>query len=84
VKDQPEKPPSIAQLEIRNSLYAEAQENNFQIFKSSLLSLFKNFNFCLILISYGINTGIYYSIGTLLNQILISYYPVSNLILNYG
>ena len=42
-------------------------------------NLFKNFNFDLILITYGINTGIFYSISTLLNQIISEYYPVINL-----
>jgi FLVCR family feline leukemia virus subgroup C receptor-related protein len=77
VKDQPDKPPSIAQLEIRKTMETDdSQENDFQLFKTSLFSLFKNLNYCLILISYGINTGVYYAIGTLLNQMLVEYYRV--------
>lgn len=76
VKDQPDKPPSIAQLEIRKTLSSEQnEESDFKLFKTSLISLFKNLNFCLILVSYGINTGIYYAIGTLLNQMLTVLYP---------
>ena len=52
-------------------------ENDFKLFKYSLLNLFKNLNFCLILISYGINTGVYYSISTLLNLIISKYYQVN-------
>ena len=78
VKDQPEKPPSLAQLEIRKSLDTkELEESDLRLFKSSLKDLFKNINYCLILLSYGVNTGVYYSIGTLLNLIISKYYEVS-------
>jgi hypothetical protein len=55
VKDQPEKPPSMAQYEIRNnqSKDLKKEQSDFQLFKTSLVNLFKNLNFCLILISYG-------------------------------
>ncbi len=77
VKDQPEKPPSVAQLEIRKiAANMDIVESDFRLFKSSLKDLLRNFNFCLILISYGINTGVYYAIGTLLNLIISSYYHV--------
>jgi FLVCR family feline leukemia virus subgroup C receptor-related protein len=78
VKDQPDKPPSIAQLEIRKSMESNQDEqNDVKLFTSSLVSLFKNLNYCLILVSYGINTGVYYAIGTLLNQMLVNYYKVT-------
>lgn len=35
-----------------------------------------NRSYVLLLISYGINTGIFYAISTLLNQIILLYYPV--------
>lgn len=79
IKDQPEKPPSIAQLEIRNQTLKYNEDKNmnkktdFELFRNSLSNLMRNFNFDLILITYGINTGTYYAIGTLLNQI-VSYY----------
>lgn len=77
VKDQPEKPPSLAQLEIRKTLDSkDLEESDIRLFKSSLVYLFKNFNYCLILVSYGINTGVYYAIGTLLNLIISKYYEV--------
>lgn len=84
IKDQPEKPPSIAQLEIRNQTikYEEDKKSHkksdFQLFRKSLSNLLKNFNFLLILVSYGINTGTYYAIGTLLHQIISSYHENEN------
>lgn len=58
VKDQPDKPPSIAQLEIRNiTTRYEADTKNknsdMKIFRNSMSNLIRNFNFDLILISYG-------------------------------
>lgn len=84
IKDQPEKPPSLAQLEIRNQniLFKNDKSSNkksdFQLFRTSLSNLIKNFNFDLILITYGINTGTYYAIGTLLNQIVSFYHKNEN------
>lgn len=84
IKDQPEKPPSVAQLEIRNqliryeSLKSQEKQSDFQLFRQSLMNLFKNSNFDLLLISYGINTGSYYAIGTLLNQIVSFYHQNEN------
>ncbi|OON19459.1 hypothetical protein X801_04674, partial [Opisthorchis viverrini] len=43
-------------------------------YKQQLLSVLKNVNFMLLLVSYGINTGIYYAVGTLLNPILAQYF----------
>jgi len=83
IKDQPDKPPSLAQLEIRNQsiqfktdLLDSSKPSDFELFKNSIINLFKNFNFILILVSYGINTGVYYAIGTLLYQIVAFYYQV--------
>jgi hypothetical protein len=59
IKDQPEKPPSIAQLEIRKQTEKYENQSNtdketdFALFKKSLKNLVKNFNFDLILVSYG-------------------------------
>ncbi|XP_067901105.1 feline leukemia virus subgroup C receptor-related protein 1 isoform X2 [Heterodontus francisci] len=44
-------------------------------YKQSILNLFKNVPFVLLLLSYGVLTGCYYSVGTLLNQMIIAYYP---------
>ncbi|KAG5455026.1 Feline leukemia virus subgroup C cellular receptor, variant 2 [Clonorchis sinensis] len=47
---------------------------NKSAYKQQLLNVLKNVNFMLLLVSYGINTGIYYAVGTLLNPILAQYF----------
>ncbi|CAL8108474.1 unnamed protein product [Calicophoron daubneyi] len=44
-------------------------------FKGSLMRVIKNPSFMLLLCSYGINTGTYYALGTLLNLILLQFFP---------
>jgi len=80
IKDEPSKPPSLAQLKIRNNKNNEKKsfKQDFILFKQSLLNLFRNLNFFLIFISYGIITGIFYSVSTLLNQMINEYYPGQN------
>ncbi|XP_053165858.1 feline leukemia virus subgroup C receptor-related protein 1 isoform X2 [Hemicordylus capensis] len=43
-------------------------------YKQSIINLFRNVPFVLLLISYGIMTGAFYSISTLLNQMIVYYY----------
>jgi len=44
-------------------------------------SFYNKFPFCsgyiLLLLSYGMNVGAFYAISTLLNQVVLSYFPVS-------
>ncbi|KER26496.1 hypothetical protein T265_06283 [Opisthorchis viverrini] len=44
-------------------------------FKGQLLGVLKNGNFTVLLLSYGITTGLFYALGTLLNVILQVYFP---------
>lgn len=46
---------------------------------AALKRLFKNIPFVLLFISYGILTGVYYAVGTLLNSILLGYFTNSTL-----
>ncbi|RNA31816.1 feline leukemia virus subgroup C receptor-related 1 [Brachionus plicatilis] len=78
VSNQPVKAPSRAQLEVRKSAALRKDVNDFDIFKESLKNLFKNFDYILVLVSYGVNTGVYYSISTLLNLIISNYYENEN------
>ncbi|KAL3308334.1 hypothetical protein Ciccas_013136, partial [Cichlidogyrus casuarinus] len=39
-------------------------------YRQSIMRLFTNLPYLLLFISYGINTGVYYALGTLLNDIL--------------
>lgn len=69
-KNAPPYPPSAAQLVQRN---VESNEH----FLPSLKRLFTNVGYILLLVSYAINVGIFYAISTLLNQVILAYYPVS-------
>uniref|UniRef100_A0A336KTF1 Choline/ethanolamine transporter FLVCR1 n=1 Tax=Culicoides sonorensis TaxID=179676 RepID=A0A336KTF1_CULSO len=63
----PPTPPSGAQLSKDN----EGSGN----FLHSLKRLLLNHNYILLLISYGMNVGVFYAISTLLNQIVLFHYP---------
>ncbi|KAJ8947408.1 hypothetical protein NQ318_009614 [Aromia moschata] len=66
-KNAPPTPPSYA---------AAQQESTVEVhFITSLKNLVRNRPYMLLLIAYGINTGIFYAISTLLNQIVLKYYP---------
>jgi len=76
MEDKPKIAPSIAQAEIRSKHKKNNFKNEFLIFKQSLKNLFKNLNYCLIFVSYGVITGISFSISTLFNQIISQYHKV--------
>ncbi|XP_077299104.1 histamine transporter [Arctopsyche grandis] len=65
----PPTPPSAAQ-DIQNPI-----GDNF--FKS-IKRLATNRNYILLLLSYGMNVGCFYAISTLLNQVILQYYPGAN------
>ncbi|XP_043277297.1 feline leukemia virus subgroup C receptor-related protein 2 isoform X2 [Venturia canescens] len=71
-KAEPPLPPSPAQAVQRE---AEHAEDFFQ----SIKRLCTNVGYLLLLLSYGINVGIFYAISTLLNQIVLKYFPGSEL-----
>ncbi|CAL1586218.1 unnamed protein product [Knipowitschia caucasica] len=68
VKDQPVKPPSQAQAVLSGPLPEDYS------YRKSIYNLFRNKAFLLLLISYGIMTGSFYSVSTLLNQMIMEYY----------
>ncbi|KAJ8736682.1 hypothetical protein PYW08_007338 [Mythimna loreyi] len=68
-KAAPPSPPSAA-ADISNSL-----DSNFLL---SLKKLITNRNYVLLLMCYGLVIGIFYAISTLLNQVILSYYPDAN------
>ncbi|KAJ8736680.1 hypothetical protein PYW08_007336 [Mythimna loreyi] len=68
-KAAPPSPPSAA-ADMGNSL-----DSNFLL---SLKKLITNRNYVLLLISYGLNVGTFYAISTLLNQVILTYYPGAN------
>ncbi|CAK1544367.1 unnamed protein product [Leptosia nina] len=52
-----------------------AMDSNFL---QSLRKLATNWNYLLLLISYGLNVGVSYAIATLLNELVLRYYPGAN------
>ncbi|XP_062066305.1 heme transporter FLVCR1 [Lepus europaeus] len=68
-KEKPQYPPSQAQAALRDSPPEEYS------YKKSIRNLFKNIPFVLLLVTYGIMTGAFYSVSTLLNQMILKYYP---------
>uniref|UniRef100_G1SMK1 Choline/ethanolamine transporter FLVCR1 n=1 Tax=Oryctolagus cuniculus TaxID=9986 RepID=G1SMK1_RABIT len=68
-KEKPQYPPSQAQAALRDSPPEEYS------YKKSIRNLFKNIPFVLLLVTYGIMTGAFYSVSTLLNQVILKYYP---------
>ncbi|XP_028677276.1 feline leukemia virus subgroup C receptor-related protein 2-like isoform X2 [Erpetoichthys calabaricus] len=68
-QEKPKVPPSHAQAAI------EAIRENKYSYLQSILRLIKNRPFILLIITYGINTGSYYAVSTLLNKMVIAQYP---------
>uniref|UniRef100_A0A2C9JXH0 Choline/ethanolamine transporter FLVCR1 n=1 Tax=Biomphalaria glabrata TaxID=6526 RepID=A0A2C9JXH0_BIOGL len=67
-QDKPPQPPSRAQ---QLSVEAAINEN----YLGSLLRLLKNPGFLILTVAYGCNTGSFYAISTLLNTIVLNYFP---------
>ncbi|KAF3823312.1 hypothetical protein GH733_010748 [Mirounga leonina] len=70
-KEKPQYPPSQAQAVLQKSSPAEYS------YKKSIRNLFRNIPFVLLLITYGIITGAFYSVSTLLNQMILTYYKTT-------
>lgn len=66
-RDKPPHPPSRAQ---QLAVEAATHENYLQ----SLIRLVKNKGFVVLTLAYGINTGSFYGISTLLNAIILGYF----------
>ncbi|XP_044148471.1 feline leukemia virus subgroup C receptor-related protein 1 [Bufo gargarizans] len=67
-KEKPKVPPSQSRAVLQDL----SQEQ--YSYKQSIINLFKNVPFVLLLISYGIMTGSFYSVSTLLNQMITHHY----------
>ncbi|CAB1340342.1 unnamed protein product [Coregonus sp. 'balchen'] len=68
MKDRPPLPPSQAQ-----AVLPDCAPEDYS-YRRSIINLFKNKPFILLLISYGIMTGSFYSVSTLLNQMIMACY----------
>ncbi|XP_040188793.1 feline leukemia virus subgroup C receptor-related protein 2 isoform X1 [Rana temporaria] len=68
-QEAPPTPPTLAQAAL---LSVPAGQYSY---KQSILRLLRNRNFILLVVSYGLNTGAFYSLSTLLNRMVTEYYP---------
>ncbi|XP_077945982.1 choline/ethanolamine transporter flvcr2a isoform X1 [Gasterosteus aculeatus] len=68
-QEKPEIPPTQAQAQSRNIAPGDYS------YTASILSLLRNKPFMLLVLSYGLNVGCFYSISTLLNRMIIEHYP---------
>ncbi|XP_015283082.1 PREDICTED: feline leukemia virus subgroup C receptor-related protein 1 [Gekko japonicus] len=67
-KEKPKYPPSQSQAAL-----SEVSPEDYS-YKQSIINLFRNIPFVLLLVSYGIMTGAFYSVSTLLNQMITTHY----------
>uniref|UniRef100_A0A8C4X1D0 Major facilitator superfamily (MFS) profile domain-containing protein n=1 Tax=Eptatretus burgeri TaxID=7764 RepID=A0A8C4X1D0_EPTBU len=67
-EDKPPHPPSVAQSTVMTNTTRES-------YKECISSLIHNKDFLLLTFCYGVSAGVYYSLATLLNQAVLSYYP---------
>ncbi|XP_006884840.1 PREDICTED: feline leukemia virus subgroup C receptor-related protein 2 [Elephantulus edwardii] len=68
-KEKPKYPPSRAQS------LSYALQSTDASYLSSIIRLFKNLNFVLLVITYGLNAGAFYALSTLLNRVVLFHYP---------
>ncbi|XP_051954793.1 feline leukemia virus subgroup C receptor-related protein 2-like [Xyrauchen texanus] len=67
-QDRPEVPPTHAQA-VARQISPESYS-----YTASILRLLRNKAFILLVISYGLNVGCFYAVGTLLNRMIIEHY----------
>ncbi|XP_006117835.2 choline/ethanolamine transporter FLVCR2 isoform X3 [Pelodiscus sinensis] len=68
-REKPPFPPSRAQALSQSKPLEEYS------YVQSILSLLRNTNFVLLIVTYGLNTGCFYALSTLLNRMVIQHYP---------
>ncbi|XP_048806177.1 feline leukemia virus subgroup C receptor-related protein 2 isoform X1 [Lagopus muta] len=68
-KEKPPYPPSRAQALI------QSQPSEEYSYVQSILRLLRNANFVLLMVTYGLNAGCFYSLSTLLNRMVVHHYP---------
>ncbi|KAM6274238.1 choline/ethanolamine transporter FLVCR2 isoform 1-T1 [Porphyrio hochstetteri] len=68
-KEKPPHPPSRAQA------LAQSRPSAEYSYVQSIRRLLRNVNFLLLMITYGLNAGCFYSLSTLLNRMVIHHYP---------
>uniref|UniRef100_H2Z1Z4 Choline/ethanolamine transporter FLVCR1 n=1 Tax=Ciona savignyi TaxID=51511 RepID=H2Z1Z4_CIOSA len=78
IKDEPPISPSKARaISIAAESFHHAKHSSLGNYKRSIRVLMKDVPYLLLLITYGINTGTYYAISTLLNPIILYFHEVN-------
>lgn len=79
-KKEPKFSPSLGQAQRRSDLEIEIKQNGHQKFSESLaehsrsvLRMLRKTNNLYLVLSYGLNTGTYYAVGTLLGKFVLSF-----------
>ncbi|UYV66220.1 hypothetical protein LAZ67_4000859 [Cordylochernes scorpioides] len=67
-EDRPRHPPNMAQAFLYTTFTVQPACQAFR-------NLLTNKEFILLLLSYGFNAGVFYALSTLLNQMILTYYP---------
>jgi FLVCR family feline leukemia virus subgroup C receptor-related protein len=52
------------------------EPSNFSGYAGSIKRLLSNWGYVLLLISYGLNVGVFYAISTLLNTVIVKHFKV--------
>lgn len=73
-KEEPEFPPSCIEALRRDNIIHNEDKRKFM---ESLKILFKNKNFVMLFLGFGLNIGVFNAFSTILNSIIVHYFPVS-------
>jgi FLVCR family feline leukemia virus subgroup C receptor-related protein len=73
-KDEPEIAPSCIEALRRDNIIHRDKRNFFKCFKI----LLSNKNFIMLFLGFGLNIGVFNAFSTILNSIIVYYFPVSN------
>ncbi len=74
-KDKPVTPPSRAQEVLRAGAVEDPEASVDYV--ASIKRLMTNRGYVLLLVTYGLNVGVFYAISTLLNTVILTHFPVS-------
>ena len=73
-KDKPLTPPSRAQEVLRDGIASDPDADVNYV--ASIKRLMSNKGYVLLLITYGLNVGVFYAISTLLNSVILMHFQV--------
>lgn len=79
--DEPEIPPSCIEALRRDKILHHETNNDKRHFWKSLKLLMSNKNFIMLFLGFGLNIGVFNAFSTILNSIIVHYFPVSILFL---